>query len=368
MSYSVVLPSWSIGTDSYKDVFEIVNVFGKKAVVIGGETAMSKAYKSLKEALDKEDFEITAHIVYGKNSTYENVDRLAAMAVVKKADMIFGMGGGRAIDTCKAVADKVNKPLFTFPTLASNCAPITAIGVMYNNDGSFNGYYYPKRCPIHTFINTDVIAKAPTKLFWAGIGDALSKLAEVELATRSEKLFHTTLLGAQLAYACTDPLIEFGEKAMEQVKADKVGYEMEQVALSIIISTGLVSNLTVDPKDYYYNSSLAHCVYNGSTLIPESGGKHLHGEIVSYGVLTLLTYDKQYEERERIMKFNRAVGLPVTLAEIGLVEENLQTIANKAETLIEWEKAPYTITKENFIEAMLKADEAGKAFVATEAQ
>lgn len=366
MSYSVILPSWSIGTDCYKDVFGIVSLFGKKAAVIGGETAMEKAYVFLKEALAKEEFQITEPIVYGKNSTFDNVNRLANMDEVKNADMIFGMGGGRAIDTCKAVADKVNKPLFTFPTLASNCAPITAIGVMYNNDESFNGYYYPKRCPYHTFINTKVVAEAPTELFWAGIGDALSKLAEVELATRREKLFHTTLLGAQLAHSCTDPLIEFGEKAMEQVKGNKVGYEMEQVALSIIISTGLVSNLTVDPKEYYYNSSLAHCVYNGSTLIPESGGKHLHGEIVSYGVLTLLTYDKQFEERERIMKFNRAIGLPITLAEIGLLEENLQIIADKAETLIEWEKAPYTITKENFIKAMIEADEAGKAFIIAE--
>jgi glycerol dehydrogenase len=363
MSYSVILPSWSIGEDCYKDVFKIVNPLGKKAVVIGGETAMQKGYGALKEALAKEDFEITEPIVYGKNSTYENVERLLLMDEVKNADMIFGMGGGRAIDTCKAVADKVNKPLFTFPTLASNCAPITAIGVMYNSDGSLNGYYYPQRCPHHTFINTDVIAKAPTELFWAGIGDALSKLAEVELATRSEKLFHTTLLGAQLAHSCTEPLLEFGEKAMEQVKADKTGYEMEQVALSIIISTGLVSNLTVDPKDYYYNSSLAHCVYNGSTLIPKSGGKHLHGEIVSYGVLTLLTYDEQFKERERIMKFNHSIGLPITLAEIDLAKEDLQIIADKAETLLEWKKAPYVVTKERFIKAMLDTDEAGKAFI-----
>ena len=57
--------------------------------------------------------------------------------------------------------------------------------------------------------------------------------------------------------------------------------------LDIIISTGLVSNLTTTENDYYYNSSLAHAFYNGSTLV--EGARGLHGEVVSFGVLTLLT-------------------------------------------------------------------------------
>jgi len=39
---------------------------------------------------------------------------------------------------------------------------------------------------------------------------------------------------------------------------------------------------TVD--SYYYNSTLAHCVYYGST-VTEHGHHHLHGEVVSLGVL-----------------------------------------------------------------------------------
>lgn len=33
------------------------------------------------------------------------------------------------------------------------------------------------------------------------------------------------------------------EKALDDLKANKVSYELEQVALDIIISTGLVSNM-----------------------------------------------------------------------------------------------------------------------------
>ncbi|MCI2047843.1 MAG: iron-containing alcohol dehydrogenase family protein [Faecalibacterium sp.] len=363
-SYTDCLPAWSVGPDCYGEVYSVVRRFGRTAAVIGGKTALEKAYPVLKAAMKEEPFTLSEPVWYGGNSTYENVEKLEAMDAVKNADMIFGVGGGRAVDTCKAVAEHLDKPLFTFPTIASNCAACTAIGVFYNADDTFCNYFYPTRCPEHTFINTQVIAEAPERLLWAGIGDALSKECEVELATRGKELFHTPLLGAQLARACTNPLVECGAKAMRQVQQKQAGYELEQVALDIIVSTGIVSNLTSAGEKYYYNSSLAHCVYYGATMVPASGGQHLHGEIVSFGVLTLLTYDRQFAERDRLLAFNHSIGLPVTLAQVDLAEKDLQTVADKAATVLEWTRAPYAVTKEAFMQAMRDADAAGRAYLA----
>ena len=77
--------------------------------------------------------------------------------------------------------------------------------------------------------------------------------------------------------------------------------------LDIIVSTGLVSNMTTQMPNYYYNASLAHCVYYGST-VTKKGHQHLHGEIVALGILCLLTYDQQFEVRDRIMEFNDKMG------------------------------------------------------------
>lgn len=96
-----------------------------------------------------------------RDSTYENGDALIANETVKKADILFGVGGGRACDTCKYVANELDKPLFLFPTVGSNCASVTSISVIYNPDGSFREYYYPKLVE-HTFINTAIIADSPT--------------------------------------------------------------------------------------------------------------------------------------------------------------------------------------------------------------
>lgn len=359
--YSVFLPSYSVGEDCYKEVPEVTRRFGKKAVVVGGKTAMAKAKESLLDGVKGSDVEILDFVWYGGNSTYENAEMVMANEKVKEADMIFAVGGGRAVDTCKVAADKLDKPFFTFPTIASNCAACSAIAVIYNQDGSFNEYYYIKAPAVHTFLNTKVVAEAPETYLWAGIGDALSKQTEVLLATREEKLSHTPLLGKQLSNACDEPLLEFGKKALEDCRNNKTSYELEQVALDIVISTGLVSNLSSDPGKYYYNSSLAHAFYYGSTVVQKSEA-HLHGEIVAFGVLCLLTYDKQFEKRKKLFEFNKSVNLPVCLDDLEIKKDDLPKMAAKANGTTEWGCAPYEVTEDKFVQAVLECDEAGQAY------
>ena len=80
-------------------------------------------------------------------------------------------------------------------------------------------------------------------------------------------MIHTPLLGKAIASASTEPLISFGKKALEDCKTMCRQRQLSRVALDIIITAGLVSNFTVHEnnpnpeEDYYYNSSLAHCVY-----------------------------------------------------------------------------------------------------------
>lgn len=363
--YSVFLPSYSVGEDCYKEIPYITRKYGKKAVVIGGKTAMEKAKVELLDGIEGSEVEILDFVWFGGDSNYENVEMLRRNPNVQKADMLFGVGGGRACDTVKTLADLEDKPFFTFPTLASNCAACTAITVIYNQDATFKEYYYMKGPAYHTFINTKVIAESPEKLLWAGIGDALSKECEVLFASRDKFMYHTPLMGACIAKVCTNPLVEYGKKALEDCRKNHPSFELEQVALDIVISTGIVSNFATheaqpDPKDnYYYNSSLAHCVYYGSSMIPECE-KHLHGEIVAFGVLCLLTYDNQIEERDRIMAFNKSIGLPITLAEIGMKESDLSKVAKKAASVVEWTYVPGTPTEERFIQAIHDTNAAGK--------
>lgn len=362
--YHVSLSNYSVGENCYRYLKRTLMHYGKKVVIIGGKTALEKAKDAILKEIENTSYEVLGTLWYGGNATYEHVERLIREDIVQEADVIFGVGGGRALDTCKVVADKLQKPLFTFPTIASNCAACTCISVMYHNDNTFCNYYYPSDTPVHVFIHTRIIAEAPYELLWAGIGDALSKEYEVLLASRHKKLSHTPFMGVQMSKVCTEPLLEYGKQALEECRRQYPGEALTQVILDIIISTGMVSNMT-NGEDYYYNSSLAHCVYYGSTLI-ENASKHLHGEIVSFGVLCLLTYDEQWKEREKIALFNKSVGLPITLADINIDKEHLQMLSDKASSVIEWSCVPYEMSKEKFIQAMLACDTYGRQLKSNE--
>ena len=115
-------------------------------------------------------------------------------------------------------------------------------------------------------------------------------------------------------------------------------------------------------NDYYYNSSIAHGFYNGTSVIPNCIKNHLHGEIVSFGSLVLLTYDKNYAECDRIMAFHKEMGLPVCMEDIGLTDADLPAVAERSSITKEWTCVPYELTKEKFIAAIRECNERGKCF------
>lgn len=80
-------------------------------MVVGGHTAMEKALPKIKEAIEDKDIEITDALWYGGDATYDHVDMLAASDAVKSADMIWAVGGGKATDTGKTLADVTGKPI-----------------------------------------------------------------------------------------------------------------------------------------------------------------------------------------------------------------------------------------------------------------
>lgn len=351
---NIFFPSYTIGEDAYASIPSICSDFGSSAVIIGGRTALEKAEKSIISAV-KNSITFTDSLWYGGDATFENADKLLSCPEVEKADMIFAVGGGRAVDTVKCTAEKLQKTLFTFPTLASNCAPVTAVCAMYHEDHSFRGVWYRSRPPYHCFINTRIIAEAPSEYFWAGIGDALSKQYEVTFSARNDATDYVCSLGTELAASCSEGLLQYGEQAFHDIKQQKATEAAERVIQNIIISTGLISNCI--PEDY--NSSLAHALYNSHVGIPHAR-LHLHGAVVCYGVLVLLTMDGQLEERNRVFSFCRKLGLPSSLADIemdkGPIEEYLDMALSKPDL----RKTPYPVTKDMVRQAIMDLETYGK--------
>ena len=128
-NYSIHLPSYSIGKDVYKEIPEICGKYGNKIVAIGGHKALAAAKDKILEAIKDSSMEIIDFLWYGGEATYENVEKLMENPAVIKADMIFAIGGGKSTDTGKCLGVKINKPVFSFPTIASNCSACTSVSI-----------------------------------------------------------------------------------------------------------------------------------------------------------------------------------------------------------------------------------------------
>lgn len=345
------LPSYTVGTEAYAAVPQVIGA--ANAVVVGGERAMAAGLERLERAVEGTDVRITGSFWFGGEATYAQVDRLAAEPAVQAADAIFAMGGGKAVDTCKILAHRLGKPLYTFPTIASNCSPVSCISIMYNDDGSFLEIVQLHVPPAHCFIDTQIIAEAPEVYLWAGIGDTIAKYHEVTFSMRGDSPAYAPVLGQAISCMCAGPLLAHAAAALADCAANRVSADLEHAALNIIVSTGLVSGLVgVD-----YNSALAHALFYGLTTIPSVERDHLHGEVVSYGVLVQLAMDGQDEALQELLRTYRSLGLPTRLADLGLtLEDDFTGVLAATEVNQELEHVPYPVTRERIWDAIVKLE------------
>ena len=107
---------------------------------------------------------------------------------------------------------------------------------------------------------------------------------ECTISSRNDIPAHSDAMGIALSSMCAEPIVRWGKKAMEDCEAHRVTMELTEIILAIIVSTGFVSNFVqVD-----YTTGMAHAMYNGFTILPSTeANHHLHGEVVSYGILVL---------------------------------------------------------------------------------
>lgn len=355
-NYTIIPAPYSVGPEAYAKIPEYCRLYGTKAVVIGGEKAMAAAREKLLRAVAGSPIEITDFVWYGRECTRAAAAKLEALPAVQQADMIFAVGGGKAVDTCKLVALDLKKPYFSFPTIASNCAASSALSIVYNEDGSFSEFVFFLECARHVFIDTDIIARAPSQYLWAGIGDTYAKYYEVRVSAQGEALEHFKALGVNLSRMCMETLVDYGAKALADNKAGIASYELEQAALAIIITTGWVSMLVAREGTIDYNGGLAHAFFYGLCHLPGFDQNHLHGVVVGFGVLVLLLVDGADDECRRLMEFNKTVGLPTSLKEIDVTADQVRQCAEYIIADEDLEHYPYKVTVDMLMEAVSKLD------------
>jgi glycerol dehydrogenase len=110
----------------------------------------------------------------------------------------------------------------------------------------------------------------------------------------------------------------------------------------------------------------AHAIHNGLTTA-QGTHDYLHGEKVAFGLLTQLVLEGQPRSVvRRVLSFATEVGLPITLADIGLAElpkEVLSKIAIRATAENDtMQNEPFEVRPDMVADAILAADAMGRAW------
>lgn len=344
MQRSVFYCNYSIGESPYGEVPSVCGLYGQRALLIGGRKALQAGEHRLRAALEGSKLEIADTVLYGHDCTYSAIEHMAQYAKQLGVQMIFGMGGGKALDTAKAAGAKAGLPVFTFPTTASTCAATTALSVVYKEDGNFDSFCYYDRPACHCFIDLTVIANAPAGYLRAGMGDTIGKYFECHFSARGDRLEHPSALGREISNMCYEPLLEYGVQAMADCEEHLVTPALEQAVLANIVSTGLVSLMVLDD----YNCAIAHSLYYGLVLLPGFEERWLHGNVVAYGVLVQLAVDGDLEEAKRLKAFLGRLKIPATLKEMDVPVERdyLRAVLTETVNGPDMDHIPYPVNED----------------------
>ena len=350
------------GADVINRLGEYLKPLAERWLVVGDKFVLGFAQSTVEKSF--KDAGLVVEIApFGGECSQNEIDRLRGIAETAQCGAILGIGGGKTLDTAKALAHFMGVPVAIAPTIASTDAPCSALSVIYTDDGEFDRYLMLPNNPNMVIVDTKIVAGAPARLLAAGIGDALATWFEARACSRSGA---TTMAGGKctqaalaLAELCYNTLLEEGEKAMLAAEQHVVTPALERVieANTYLSGVGFESG----------GLAAAHAVHNGLTAIPDAH-HYYHGEKVAFGTLTQLVLENApVEEIETVAALSHAVGLPITLAQLDIKEDvpaKMRIVAEAAcaegETI---HNMPGGATPDQVYAALLVADQYGQRFL-----
>lgn len=269
--------------------------------------------------MKKNELSVTRVSFTGETSKNE-IQRLLTILSQESCDCIIGLGGGKTIDTAKAIANQVDLPLAIVPTTA---APTSALSVIYSSDGLFKKYQFNKKSPELILVDTQVIAQAPSRFLASGIADGLATWVEAQAVMKGNGKMMAgglpTIAAQAIACKCEEVLFTNGIQAMIACQSNLVTPALEAVIEANILLSGIGFESC--------GEAAAHSIHNGFAAIKGDIHRLTHGEKIAYATLVQLILENTPQDRiDQFIDFYQSIGLPTTLKELHLSSKNKEEL------------------------------------------
>nr|WGE00560.1 iron-containing alcohol dehydrogenase family protein [Bacillus velezensis] len=293
----------------------------RKPVIVAG----IKSYQAFSDYSGGSSWDVIQHKGY---CSPEAVRKVCEQA--EDADVIIGIGGGTILDLAKAAADRLDIEAVMVPSIAGTCAASTPLSVIYDESGNFIRVDYHKRSSYLTLVDPLFLLSSPIEYMKSGIGDTLAKWYEAEAVIRNTEEAAPLMAQAGLRQAeyIRNLLLRYSEAAVGSMEKGELSVPFIHTAETIIMLAGTVGG---------YGGRLcrmagAHAVHNGLSFLQETH-QVPHGQKVAYGILVRLALENRRPEIEESLPFYRRLGFPVSLCDLGILdnhEEAKRRIASHA--------------------------------------
>lgn len=332
---------------------EICSLLGKRALVIGGHKALEAVGNKINHTLKSASVTIVGTEWFGGETSEGNIGRLVNQARALSADLIISVGGGKSLDTGKAVGVTAHLPVITIPTIAATCAAVTPLTIRYHDDGHFRDLYPLSRAPAAVIIDSELLAQAPLRWLAAGLGDTLAKWYEFRaISSHHAELSGVARSSSANSRICYDLIASYGAAACESVRAGKANAELDQVLDAIFMFAGLTSLMSSGA-----HAAASHAIYEGFTVCDKTR-EFGHGLLVGLGNLCLLALENRSDDelREAVV-LSHACAVPLRLSEIAdLSAGELEEIIQASLHAPDMENMPYPVTAESLYAAFARVE------------
>jgi len=347
------------GKDEVDKVGKLLKEFGSNVLLVYGKSSIKKTglYERVIKLLKAEDINVFELGGIDPNPRIESIREGGDLCKKHKIDLVLGVGGGSVIDASKGIASaamydgdpwdfysyKVDSkgalPIASILTLAATGSEMNGGSVVTNFAvKEKNGWGSPYTNPKFSILDPTLTYTVSKHQTGCGIVDSLTHVYEFYFS--NEKSY----LNDRICEAIMKTIIHYGPIALEEPD----NYEAR--ANLMFSSTLALNGLTSFSKDFEgFNHITEHVLSayydiahgDGLSILAPHWMKHILNEdnIEKFYEFAVNVWGVEPEEDHayvavqgisKVFDFYRSLDMPLTLRKVGIVDANLDEIAEKA--------------------------------------
>lgn len=248
-------------------------------------------------------------VVETSGATVSEVERLQAVAVEHRVDVVVSCGGGQVLDAGKYAAFQYGVPFVSIPTQATHdgiCSPVAVIRGTADARASSHG----ARAPAALLVPMHVVSRAPRRTIVSGMADVAANLIALE-DWRWAHRFHDEAYddyAALLARSAAELLL--GRRHMFSPDEPFTAEDVESLVHGLVLS-GLAMTLAGSSRPCSGPEHLISHAFDALHL-----GTGTHGEQVAVG--SGLAVRLYATDLTQVPDLFRNIGAPTSPMQIGI--------------------------------------------------